>query len=282
MMKKQTIILLFSILATSIFFSCTQKTIKTKENDFIKKYYLSKDTTKGALSIDIEVEIPVAFVDKDILKLIRNSIVTNLFGEEYLLHSNDSLVQIFTKDLVSDYKENNEPLLNEKDSASKYSFDNEHVLSGFSLLSDKKIYVYGIERYMYMGGAHGLETRNYYNFDLKTGKTITEKDLYKPNFESELSELIKKRIVEESKENKDSKDAEPILSLEDTDFWTDSIKPNGNFYITDESINYVFNPYEIAPYYIGQTEVTIPFNRLKSLLRPNSIIAYLVEKQAKL
>jgi hypothetical protein len=282
MMKKQTIILLLSILATSIFFSCTQKTIKTKENDFVKKYYLSKDTTKGALSIDIEVEIPIAFADKDILKSIRNSLVTNLFGEEYLLHSNDSLVQIFTKDLVSDYKENNEPLLNEKDSASKYSFDNEHVLSGFSLLSDKKIYVYGIERYMYMGGAHGLETRNYYNFDLKTGKTITEKDLYKPNFESELSELIKKRIVEESKENKDSKDAEPILSLEDTDFWTDSIKPNGNFYITDESINYVFNPYEIAPYYIGQTEVTIPFNRLKSLLRPNSIIAYLVEKQAKL
>lgn len=281
-MKKQTIILLLSILATSIFFSCTQKTIKTKENDFVKKYYLSKDTTKGALSIDIEVEIPIAFADKDILKSIRNSLVTNLFGEEYLLHSNDSLVQIFTKDLVSDYKENNEPLLNEKDSASKYSFDNEHVLSGFSLLSDKKIYVYGIERYMYMGGAHGLETRNYYNFDLKTGKTITEKDLYKPNFESELSELIKKRIVEESKENKDSKDAEPILSLEDTDFWTDSIKPNGNFYITDESINYVFNPYEIAPYYIGQTEVTIPFNRLKSLLRPNSIIAYLVEKQAKL
>ena len=282
MMKKQTIILLFSILATSIFFSCTQKTIKTKENDFIKKYYLSKDTTKGALSIDIEVEIPVAFVDKDILKLIRNSIVTNLFGEEYLLHSNDSLVQIFTKDLVADYKENNEPLLNEKDSASKYSFDNEHVLSGFSLLSDKKIYVYGIERYVYMGGAHGLETRNYYNFDLKTGKTITEKDLYKPNFEQELSELIKKRIVEESKENKDSKDAEPILSLEDTDFWTDSIKPNGNFYITDESINYVFNPYEIAPYYMGQTEVTIPFSRLKSLLKPNSIIAYLVEKQAKM
>jgi len=281
-MKKQTIILLLSILATSIFFSCTHKTIKTKENDFVKKYYLSKDTTKGALSIDIEVEIPIAFADKDILKSIRNSIVTNLFGEEYLLHSNDSLVQIFTKDLVSDYKENNEPLLNEKDSASKYSFDNEHVLSGFSLLSDKKIYVYGIERYMYMGGAHGLETRNYYNFDLKTGKTITEKDLYKPNFESELSELIKKRIVEESKENKDSKDAEPILSLEDTDFWTDSIKPNGNFYITDESINYVFNPYEIAPYYMGQTEVTIPFNRLKSLLRPNSIIAYLVEKQAKL
>jgi hypothetical protein len=69
--------------------------------------------------------------------------------------------------------------------------------------------------------------------------------------------------------------------LEDTDYWTDSIKPNGNFYITDESINYVFNPYEIAPYYMGQTEVSLPFSMIKGLLKPNSIIAYLVEKQAK-
>ena len=281
-MKNRTSTLLMSALIPLLFFSCTHKTIKTEERDFIKKYYLSKDTTKGALSVDIEVEIPVAFADKEVLKSIRTTIITNLFGEEYFTHANDSIVLLFTKDLVSDYVENNEPLLTKIDSTNRYTFDNEHVVSGFSLLSDKKIYVYGIERYVYMGGAHGLETRNYYNFDLKTGKTITESDLFKPNYKAELSELIKKRIVEESKEVKEAKDTEPILSLEDTDFWADSIKPNGNFYITDESINYVFNPYEIAPYYIGQTEVTIPFNRLKNILKPNSIIAYLVEKQAKI
>jgi len=281
-MKRQTIILLFSILATSLFISCKQKTIKTTEKDLVKKYFLSKDTTKGGLSVDIEVEIPTAFADKDVLNSIRATIITNLFGEEYIHHANDSLVLLFSKDLVADYKENNEPLISETDSTNRYSFDNEHVVSGFSLLSYKKIYVYGIERYVFMGGAHGLETRNYYNFDLKTGKIISEKDLFKSNYVPELSELIKKRIVEESKEQKDTRDTEPIMSLEDTDFWADSIKPNGNFYITDEGINYVFNPYEIAPYYMGQTEVSIPFDRLTNILKSNSIIAYLVEKQAKL
>ena len=280
-MKKQSILLLFSILTTTIFFSCTQKTIKTEEKDFIKKYYLSKDTTKGALSMDLEVEIPVAFTNKEVLKSIRAVIVTNLFGEEYVSHANDSIVQLFSNKLVTEYKENNGPLLDELDSTNRYSFDNEHTLSGFSLLSDKKIYEYGIERYVNMGGAHGLETRNYYNFDLKTGNLITEKDLFKAKYESELAKLIKLRIVEESKEYKDEKNSEPILDLENTDYWTDSIKANGNFYITDEGINYVFNPYEIAPYYMGQTEVTLPFNRLNSLLKPNSIIAYLVKKNAK-
>jgi len=281
-MKKLSIVLLVSILTTTLFFSCTQNTIKTEEKDYVKKFFLSKDTTKGALSVDIEVEIPVSFANKEVLKSIRSTIITNLFGQEYTSQVNDSLVLLFTKNLYADYRENNEPLLTVMDKANRYSFNNEHVVSGFSLLSDKKIYVYGIERYIYMGGAHGLETRNYFNFDLKTGNLITEKDLFKSNYQAELSEIIKKRIVEESKEMNETKETEPILSLEDTDFWSDSIKPNGNFYITDESINFVFNPYEIAPYYMGQTEVSIPFNRLKNILKPTNIIAYLVEKQAKI
>jgi len=277
-MKKQSIYLFICALASTFLFSCTQKTIKTEEKDYQKKFFLTTDTAKGALNIDIEVEIPVAFADSNVLKSIRKTIITNLFGPEYVLRHNDSIVALFAHELMTDYKETNAPLVNVKDSLNKYSFNNEHTLSGFSLLSDKKIYVYGIERYVDMGGAHGLETRNYYNFDLKTGNLITEKDIFKANYQLGIAELIKKRIVEDSK---DSTDTEPIINIEDTDFWTDSIKPNGNFYITDEGINYVFNPYEIAPYYMGQTEVSIPYIRLKDFIKPNSIIYYLAEKQIK-
>jgi hypothetical protein len=126
-----------------------------------------------------------------------------------------------------------------------------------------------------MGGAHGLSTSNYLNFNIKNGKKITESDLFSDNYVTKLSELIKVRIVEQSFEDKSN---EPILSLNDTDFWVDAIKPNGNFYITDESINYVYNPYEIAPYYMGQTEVVLPFYRLIDILKPNNVISYLIEK----
>lgn len=278
-MKKQSILLLLSALISVTFFSCTSKTVKTEEKDLVKRYYLAKDTTKGALNVDIEVEIPTEFADTNVLKSIRTTVISNLFGDEYVKVPTDSLVKFFVNDLYKSYKDDNGPLINELDKTGRYSFNNEHVISGFSLLSDKQIYAYGIERYADMGGAHGNETRNYFNFDLKTGKLIKEVDIFKPGYESALAELIKLRIIEESKENPQDKNSEPIISLEDTDYWIDSIKANGNFYITDESINYVFNPYEIAPYYMGQTEVTLPFARLKSLLKPNSIIAYLVSKQ---
>ena len=277
-MRKYSILFMLCVLMAPVFFSCTQKTIKTKEKVFTKRCYLSEDTTKGSLNVEIQAEIPVAFADKSVLDSIRATIISNLFGENYISKSTDSIIPLFMADISTDYIENNKPLINQLDSSSAYTFNNEHILSGFSLLSDKYIYAYGIERYIYMGGAHGLETRNYFNFNLKTGKLITEKDLFVENFASDLAKLIKIRIVEESIGKTEK---EPILDLEETVYWTDSIKPNGNFYITDESINYVFNPYQIAPYSLGETEVTLPFSLLKNILKPNSIISYLVKKQAE-
>lgn len=276
-MKRQSILLFLSMLVCITFFSCTSKTIKTEEKDFEKRYYLDKDTAKGSLSVNIDVEIPVEFVDSSVLKSIRSTIISNLFGIDYVKVANDSVVKVYAQELLTDYLKENQPSDNKSDNENLYSYNNEHIISGFSLQSDKIIYVYGIERYAYMGGDHDLETRNYFNFDLKTGKLITETDLFNENYQSELSKLIKARIIEEGKEYKDENNSEIIKSLEDID----SIKSNGNFYITDESINYVFNPYEIAPYNMGQTQVTLPFNRLKNILKPNSIIDYLVKKHEK-
>ena len=277
-MKKQISLLLFSILTLLLLNSCRQETVKTEEKVLVQKYYLTADTSQGALSVDIHVEFPVAYSDADVLSKIRTSIITSLFEGKYDKFDNDSLLNAFVLDLYADYKANNESLVEKLDKETSYLFNVEHTVEGFTLLSDKQIYSYGIDRFVYMGGAHGLSTRNYLNFDLKTGNEITENDLFKEGTEEALADLFRKRIVEQSNENED---ISPILKLEDTDFWVDSIKPNGNFYITDESINYVFNPYEIGPYYIGQTEINLPFERIKAFLKPNSIIAYLLEKQPK-
>lgn len=275
-MKYNRIGLISCALVLIFLSSCRQKTIRTIEKADIERYYLAADTSKGALSIELNVEIPVCFDNQNVLDSIRNTIVTNLFGSEYVKVSNDSLVLKFTNDLKLEYKLTNEPILNEMDEKSLYSFNNEHILDGFSLLNDENIYSYGINRYVFMGGAHGLNTINYMNFSVKTGKQITESDIFLKNTNKKLTELIKKRIVEQSKEDEG---LEPIKNLEKTDYWIDAIKPNGNFYITDESLNYVFNPYEIGPYYLGITEVSIPFDRLKNILKPNSAINYLIKKE---
>ena len=250
----------------------------TTNKSHSEKHYLTSDTTKGAIKIDINVEIPVCYANDSIRDSIRNVIITQLFGSDYIPFGNDSIVNIFAKDLITEYKNTNEPMVQQLDSTSFYSFNNEHTLEGFSLLNDQNIYSYGINRYVFMGGAHGLNNLNYYNFNLKTGRLITEIDIFDEGFQQALIEIIKNRIIEQNNEDASLKS---ITSLEDTDFWIDAIKPNGNFYLTDESINYVFNPYEIAPFYMGITEVILSYDKLKSILKSNNIIQYLIEKPVK-
>lgn len=275
-MKKTTKLLFTSLLIVTFFVSCKQKTIMTTENSHSEIYYLAADTAKGSLHLNLMVELPACYHNEIILDSIRNTLITNLFGSDYLQFGNDSILKVFAASLINEYKITNAPLLEQLDSTAFYSFFNEHNLEGFSLLNDEKIYSYGINRYVFMGGAHGLTTLNYFNFDLKSGKQIMEIDLFEAGFEETLTSLLKTRIVEQSNEDPN---VETIISLDDTDYWVDAIKPNNNFYITDESLNYVFNPYEIAPYYMGISEVIIPFDRIKEILKKPSVIDYLIYKE---
>ncbi len=275
-MKKTTKLLFTSLLIVTFFVSCKQKTIMTTENSHSEIYYLAADTAKGSLHLNLMVELPACYHNEIILDSIRNTLINNLFGSDYLQFGNDSVLKVFAASLINEYKITNAPLLEQLDSTAFYSFFNEHNLEGFSLLNDEKIYSYGINRYVFMGGAHGLTTLNYFNFDLKSGKQIMENDLFEAGFEETLTSLLKTRIVEQSNEDPN---VETIISLDDTDYWVDAIKPNNNFYITDESLNYVFNPYEIAPYYMGITEVIIPFDRIKEILKKPSVIDYLIYKE---
>lgn len=54
-----------------------------------------------------------------------------------------------------------------------------------------------------------------------------------------------------------------------TDFWFENgvFVCNDNFYINDEGITFTFNAYEVAPYYFGPTEFTVPLNEVSSILK---------------
>lgn len=268
--------LFFSLFVIVIFNSCKKNIVELTENNYSTRHFLSKDTTLGEIKIFIETEIPAKFKSKPVLDSIRTVIISSLYGNDYVKYPNDSLAQKFSDELINDYVLTNLPMVEKLSKKNAYSFNFEHELHGFSLLSDKFLFSYGISRYVYMGGAHGLSTRNFFNFDLNTGKLLKESDIFNENYEETIKELIKIRIVEQSVEDSTMV---PISNLEDTDYWVDAIKPNGNFYITESSINYVFNPYEIAPYSLGETEVILPFDRLKDILKKNTVISHLIEIQ---
>lgn len=269
-MRKKFIRLFHFAILTTCFYACGPETVKTGTQQFNKKYYLTPDTLKGVLSVNMQVELPEKYKNTNILEIIKSDIVEKIFGSEYIQYSSEDILPRFANDMNNDYRANNLPFI--KDESSEeigYAYNNDYILETFSLLNDKHIFSYGVDLYVYMGGAHGITNRIYYNYNLANGTLITEADLFTNDYQAVLSHLLKQHIIA---------DNATINSPEELDeiYWTEHIAPNGNFYITHETINYVFNPYEIAPYVFGNIEVNIPFTEIKEILKKDNPINYLV------
>jgi len=60
-------------------------------------------------------------------------------------------------------------------------------------------------------------------------------------------------------------------------FKGDKFALNDNYLITPLGIRFLYNPYEIKPYAAGTTDLFIPYDKIKSLLRPNTVITQYIK-----
>ena len=264
-------------LAALIFFFSKIEHIVTVENyQSNEQIFLSEeDSTLGSLYIDLNVDIPTEYRDYQVLTNIQTQLYKALFGDTYNLVDGDSILKQYTKVLAKEYIDNNVEFAKNISDSSFLVFDNLHQLEGFSLLNDEKIYSYGISRFVDFGGDHPIQTRYFYNFDLKTGDLLTESDLFNEDYQDKLTHLMHSTFIKNINEH----NKYAIDSIDISDYNILDIKPNGNFYINDEGICFVFNPYDIAPYYLGETEITLHFEEIKDLMQDKNPISYLYNKK---
>ena len=276
-MNNNSYFALFTILLVLFFTSCRQQEMETENFTFQAVYPLTPDTALGALTLDADMEIPVKFRDNDILKNIQKQIVAKVFGEVYNSMPLDSILPRYASVLSEEYRKSNEPFLQKLIEAETPSaiWQNQIQVQGAVLYADDKILSYSYERYAYMGGAHGNSSRLLYNFDLSNARLITEQNLFIEEYQNSLTQLIKQQIVENNAE------MESVADLNEFHFFEDAIKPNNNFYVNGDGIVYVYNPYDIAPYSTGQIEVTLTFDRLRPLLKPNNPLAYFYQTKGQ-
>lgn len=92
----------------------------------------------------------------------------------------------------------------------------------------------------YGGGAHGNYAINYYQVNKATGQPLVLADLYSQEEVDRMSTIMSVSI-------------DPSISL-----LTETITPNENFILRKDSITFIYNPYEIAPYSEGVIRLTLP------------------------
>lgn len=148
---------------------------------------------------------------------------------------------------------------------------------------DDRIFSYVTTDYSYLGGAHPNVVYNGYNYDTKTGKRLTLRDvtedydslyaqvldtlrafqeeqedfMFFEDYEDTVRGMFYGFSAEEDLEDSSMTDAERE-EISDT-AGTASDIDNIQWYLTDNELVVIFNRYDIAGYAFGPTAVKIPF-----------------------
>lgn len=196
--------------------------------------------------------------------MLQHAFVASYFGDEYLQYAPEEAVRRYTEDYLANYKELEETFRkdveeNETPGAwySYYEMSSNVIRYNAGGLLSYTVYFEN-----YTGGAHGAHSYTNFTLDTKTGKRVTEADLFVEDYQDMLAQLLVREITR--------KNNVPAASeLENIGYFSvDEIYPNNNFYIDGTGLTYTFNEYEIAAYTIGATEVHLTFEQLAPILKP--------------
>ena len=118
--------------------------------------------------------------------------------------------------------------------------------------------VYTITRSGYLGGPHDLYDTSTHTYSLAGGYELALGDLFTPQQQERLAELIRERLRERYR----VADDEGLAAL---GFVPEYIRPGENFAPTEEGILFRYAPYEIGDNALGDIEVLVEHAALAGL-----------------
>jgi len=132
---------------------------------------------------------------------------------------------------------------------------------------DSSILTLEFDEYIFLGGAHGISSTYFINWNTKTNKPIYLADILSNGYQTKLT-AIADSIFRKSENLSDS------TSLKTNYFFKNGVfSLNNNYLITPLGIRFLYNEYEIKPYAAGQTNLLIPYAKIKLLLLPHTVVS---------
>ncbi len=217
------------------------------------------DTTDNEwFIIDIDINLPTSqFSTAN--DIITKSLVEEFMGKKFAELSPSSIVDAYADTTYEYFRETNiayqyemDEMFDEDEDDLKDILKYEETLKIYpSHFIGDSIVSYVRELYIYQGGMHGLFTKIFAPFNIKTGQRIHLADLYPSK--TDIEQLTDALHTSASKLRDEGK-----LPNEDDDFFSNElIEPSDNFYLTDSTAVFIYNPYEIAPYAYGLIEIPV-------------------------
>lgn len=262
----------FSIL-TIILSGCKEKQKQQSPIEAKREGFISFDTLKvvnkipldtmGTNSPELDIEIELLLPRegaKEVARDITAGIVYTAFGFEGLAPQEavDSFINCAKKDyytLRNDY-------INEKEaSPDAFRFNAYYKLGSKAAQGRGNTLCYTISNETYSGGAHPASIISIINFDTTNGKEIQLQDIIKEGCDSLLTAKLTTRLAEQH-------NLSTLKELQEAGFLTMSeMYVTNNFALEPDSLFFLYNSYEIAPYALGISRIGFTYDELKEILK---------------
>lgn len=271
-MKKETTILLIALLIAGCWLASCSNTDQPSRNLQFEEITLSKsehlfaDESKPACNLSIDF----AFVNNANTIGAKDSInaylLSALFGKKYQQLSPQKAMEGYAKEYATNYRADLEPMIQkdidnhiDKDQLTAwYSYEQE--LKGSVETYKGMLLTYRTYKNEYSGGPHGMYTTEFTNLNLSTLQPILLDELFVEDYQETLTELLWYQLaLDNGVETRDE--------LEEMGYaTTGELAPTENFYISEDGITFYYNVYEIAPYSMGPTQITLSYDMLEYIL----------------
>lgn len=214
---------------------------------------IEKPIAKGEeLCYHIEVKLDTLAGDSILAKSLAAVLCDSVFHQSAQATIQEA-VTAFTDSIETEWKTEMAEMYEEEDYC-KDLLQYNYIVEGFAMENGREdVLSYLVSTDCYLGGAHGLYVVQYYNFDTKNGKLLSIKDVVPTDKEKAVLTAMEKQLCEDW-------DAKDLAELQENTGITmlGDLYLTNNFLLKKDSISFLFNQYDIAPYAAGLIDVTIP------------------------
>lgn len=223
--------------------------------------YVEEELAPGSgdtLSMIISLQFPVEGATEEVLGKMSNTILGySKISRELDI---DAAVDKYIETRLRSYRETNLPLLEESAKAGEklYNLDWDDFVEGYFVGRWGDVISYRLDTYSFSGGAHGTSGAYCINIDLNTGEIVRDRDVFVEGDEEKMSILISQYLREQFP-NKEDYNA----------LYNKNVSPSANYLFKESGIVYVYEEYELGPYYFGCVSVHVPWSKAKALLKVN-------------
>ena len=170
----------------------------------------------------------------------------------------------FIDSIISDFKEENKEQIRyaKEEGFEPRDIDYEYIIeTEVHYGNNRDIIGHFIKTYQYTGGAHGGTFITCRNLRLEDGSVVTLDNYFKPDYEKVLLPVLEKKLLEYAEcSSRDELDEHGYFSNE-------PLFVSENFEIRKDTIDFIYNQYDIAPYSTGITTLMVPIDEIRSIIR---------------